>query len=65
MALITKWIENIGSKKFLIAVAALLTYLSDKDPEQSWPIAIITGIYIVSQAFVDTAKAKNGNGKVE
>ena len=60
MILITKWIENIGSKKFLIAIAALLTYLSDKDPAQSWPIAIITGIYIASQALVDTVKAKNG-----
>ena len=60
MELVKKWLENIGSKKFLIALAALFTYLSDKDPAQSWPIAVITGIYIASQALVDTAKAKNG-----
>lgn len=60
MDFIKKWLENVSSKKFLLALAALFTYLSDKDPAQSWPIAIIAGIYIAAQALVDTAKVKNG-----
>jgi hypothetical protein len=60
MDFIKKWIENASSKKFLLALAALFTYLSDKDPGQSWPIAIIAAVYIAAQAYVDATKAKNG-----
>lgn len=60
MNFLNKWLENIASKKLLVAIIALLTYLSDKDPEQAWPIAIITAVYMAAQAWVDAAKAKNG-----
>ena len=60
MTFLSKWIETLASKKFLVAIIAILTYLSDKDPAESWPIAIITAVYLAAQAFVDAAKAKNG-----
>jgi uncharacterized membrane protein len=60
MKFISKWIENLSSKKFWVAIIALVTYLSDKDPSISWPIAIITAIYLACQSYVDAVKAKNG-----
>lgn len=55
-----KLLETILSKKFWVAVAALITYLADKDPDQSWPVAVVAAVYIFAQALVDAAKAKNG-----
>ena len=60
MKALDKLWETLLSRKFWVAVAALITYLSDKDPEQSWPVAIVAAAYIFGQALVDTAKAKNG-----
>lgn len=60
MKFIAKWLETLASKKFWVAIVALVTYLSDKDPAESWPIAIIAAIYLASQAYVDGLKVKNG-----
>ena len=55
-----KILENLMSKKLWVAVIALLSYLVDKDPNQAWPLAIIAAVYVAAQAYVDGAKARNG-----
>lgn len=60
MKFLTKWFENLSSKKFWVAIIALITYLSDKDPAESWFIAIVAAVYFAAQAYVDGLKVKNG-----
>lgn len=59
MNFFVKLLENIASKKFWVAVITFITYLTQKDPEQTWPLAVIAAIYIASQAYVDSVKVRN------
>ena len=62
MQVLIKWMENLGSKKFWVAIATLIT-VAVENTENGDPlaVAIIGGLYIAGQAFVDVTKVKNGN----
>lgn len=63
MNFLTKWIENLSSKKFWVAIATLIAVaLQLQEGGDTWPVAILGGIYLVAQGWVDSVKAANGNG---
>ncbi len=60
MKFIAKWLETLASKKFWIAIAAIITYVANDESGQAWPIIVIGAVYCAVQAYVDGMKVKNG-----
>lgn len=60
MKFLNKWLETLASKKFWIAIAAIITYIVNDESGQAWPIVVIGAVYVAFQAYVDAAKVRNG-----
>lgn len=61
MKFLAKLLENLASKKFWVAIAALATYIVNDESGQSWPIIVLGAVYVAAQAYLDAVKVKNGN----
>ena len=60
MNFLTKWLENLSSKKFWVAIATLIiAVLQLQGGGDTWPVAVLGGIYIVAQGWVDGKKVEN------